>query len=278
MLIKRPNVEYWKQGVDESQHLAKCARVCYASNKTTDNEQLCDNLRKKSHNSMFRHAGVYYIIPKDIQFDVSYGKNIYYNIAYAYGNTYVSTNRQFADEHLAIYKMFEVDWDTARNTEVFYNNKMLYYTFVIDTGIDITREFNRKSPNAIAERSTRYVDFIKRVGINFKLCHWMYNLNLYKYILIHLMCTIDEWFYKISRSKYGLNLKPEDARWCLFLDTMSKAVYTYSIKEWEEILQLRLFDSTGKAHPDAKIIANKIRNILEDEGFTINPYINTNNK
>ena len=62
---------------------------------------------------------------------------------------------------------------------------MLYYTFVIDTGIDITRELNRKSPNAISERSTRYVDFIKKIGIIFKKCHWMTKLNLYRKVLVN---------------------------------------------------------------------------------------------
>lgn len=273
MNILKPKVELLYQGDNEALHIARCARVCYASNKLTNNEKLCDDLRKKSHNSMFRHAGVYYIIPRHIElYNIPYGKDIYYHIVHTYSKTYIATNRQFADEHLKTYKVFEVSWDVARNDEVFYSNKLLYYTFAIETGIDITRELNRKSPNAIAERSTRYVDFIKKIGIVFKQCHWMPGLNLYKKTLVKLMCKVDEWFYKISRSKYGLNLKPEDARWCLFLDVMSKAVYTYTVRDWEYIINLRLWDYTGSAHPDARIVTQQVKDILNGEGYELVNY------
>ena len=102
----------------------------------------------------------------------------------------------------------------------------------------------------------------------------MVGLNLYRKVLVKLMCKFDEWFYKISRSKYGLNLKPEDARWCLFLDTMSKAAYTYTVRDWEYIINLRLFDYTGGAHPDAKVVMLQIKEALEDEGYDLVNYKN----
>ena len=149
---------------------------------------------------------------------------------------------------------------------------MLRVTLCIETGIDITREYNRKSPNNIAEQSTRYVDFNKKVGIRFKKCHWMFGLNFYKRCLTKIMCKTAEWFYKISRSKYGLDLPPQDARWILPLDTMSKVVYTYTIKEWEDILNMREFDYTGKAHPDAKRVACQIHKQFNNLGFHIRNY------
>ena len=115
-----------------------------------------------------------------------------------------------------------------------------------------------------------YSDFI--IGICFKKCHWMNNTNIYKSILYKIMCKISEWFYKISRSKYGLNLPPEDARWILPLDVMSKVAYTYTVKDWERIINMRLYDWTGKAHPDAKIVAKEIKTILEDLGYNIINY------
>lgn len=45
-------------------HVAKCARICYASDGSKD-EKLVDNLLKLGHLSMFRHRSIYYIIPKD---------------------------------------------------------------------------------------------------------------------------------------------------------------------------------------------------------------------
>ena len=145
---------------------------------------------------------------------------------------------------------------------------MLRLTFCIETGIDITREFNRKSPNNIAEQSTRYVDFNKKLGIRFKQCHWMYNMSIWKYCLTRIMLKTCELFYKIARSKYGLNLPPQDARFILPLDTMSKVVYTYTVAEWEYIVNMRLWDWTGKAHPDAKIVGQFIYDELVKLGYT----------
>lgn len=276
MEILEPQVELICQGDDEALHIAKCARICYASSKLRDNKKLCNHLWKHNHRSMFRHVGVYYKIPRNVSFNIDctyyFSFSSYCNIAKDSNYIYISTNRQYAKENLQELSEYEIPYEVAVNDEVFYNNGMIYHTFIIDTGIDITRELNRKSPNAISERSTRYVDFIKKIGIVFKKCHWMFGLNLYKKGLVKLMCKVDEWFYKISRSKYGLNLKPEDARWCLFLDTMSKAAYTYTVRDWEYIINLRLFDYTGGAHPDAKIVMLYIKEALEDKGYEIVNY------
>lgn len=275
MKILEPQVKFVRQGDDEALHIAKCARICYASNKLADNEKMCNHLWEHNHRSMFRHAGVYYKIPVNGVFndkDTYLLFSEYCNVGRDFNYIYISTNRQYAKEYLNDYSEYEISVDEAKNIEPFVKHKLIYYTFIIDTGIDITRELNRKSPNAISERSTRYVDFIKKIGIIFKKCHWMTGLNLYRKVLVKLMCKFDEWFYKISRSKYGLNLKPEDARWCLFLDTMSKAAYTYTVRDWEYIINLRLFDYTGGAHPDAKAVMLRIKEDLEDEGYDLVNY------
>ena len=66
MQIVESKAEYWLQE-DPVDHIARCARVCYASDKTTNNKEMCDALWKNKHRSMFRHAGVYYIIPEKLQ-------------------------------------------------------------------------------------------------------------------------------------------------------------------------------------------------------------------
>lgn len=270
MEIIDSKVEYWKQE-DAVDHIARCARVCYASDKTTNNKEMCNALWKNKHRSMFRHAGVYYIIPEKLQIsEKAYVGSVVYHIL---SNYYVSTNEQCAKEYWdKRYSKYRISTSDAFEHPIFLSNKMLRITMCVETGIDITREYNRKSPNNIAEQSTRYVDFNKKVGIRFKKCHWMNGLNLYKKCLTRFMCKTAEWFYKISRSKYGLNLPLQDARWILPLDTMSKAVYTYTIKEWEEILNMREFDYTGKSHPDAKNVASQIHVIFHILGFCIEDY------
>lgn len=266
MQILEPKVESWLQN-DTIDHIARCARVCYASDTNKNNAKLCERLWNNKHYSMFRHAGVYYIIPEKLQVpDKAYIGAVVKLVGHNY---YVSANEQSAREYWDYrYKKYRISITEAESNEVFVKYKMLRFTLCIETGIDITREFNRKSPNNIAEQSTRYVDFNKKLGICFKQCHWMYNMSIWKYCLTRIMLKTCELFYKIARSKYGLNLPPQDARFILPLDTMSKVVYTYTVAEWEYIVNMRLWDWTGKAHPDAKIVGQFIYDELVKLGYT----------
>lgn len=266
MQILEPKVESWLQNYTID-HIARCARVCYASDSNENNAKLCARLWNNKHRSMFRHAGVYYIIPEKLQVpDKAYIGAV---VKLVECNYYVSANEQSAREYWDYrYKKYRISITEAESNEVFVKYKMLRFTLCIETGIDITREFNRKSPNNIAEQSTRYVDFNKKLGIRFKQCHWMYNMSIWKYCLTRIMLKTCELFYKIARSKYGLNLPPQDARFILPLDTMSKVVYTYTVAEWEYIVNMRLWDWTGKAHPDAKIVGQFIYDELVKLGYT----------
>lgn len=64
------------------------------------------------------------------------------------------------------------------------------------------------------------------------------------------------------------NMAPQDARGVLPLDTNTRVAYTYRIEEWAHILDLRYYGKTGKPHPNAKISANQIREVLN----TVLPY------
>ena len=65
--------------------------------------------------------------------------------------------------------------------------------------------------------------------------------------------------------------KPENARGVLPLDTATKVVYTYTIGEWKDILDLRLYGKTGKPHPNCKVIMTMVRDqinkFIEDHGI-----------
>ena len=59
-------------------------------------------------------------------------------------------------------------------------------------------------------------------------------------------------------------MAPQNARGILPLDTATKCVYTYRIEEWKHILNLRYYGTAGKPHPNAKLIANLIRQELNN--------------
>ena len=57
-----PSAELWQQPEDWQEHVARCARVCYASETgSLTPEAFCDSLIKKGHLSMFRHASRYFV-------------------------------------------------------------------------------------------------------------------------------------------------------------------------------------------------------------------------
>lgn len=275
MEIIEPKVQLIRHNNDKYSHIAKIARICYASTNANNCEDFVNRRIQEGHLSILRHYPAYYKIPinadtEDILHDSVFKKGCDFEIIDVGNYTYISANEQVAHECFGErVEKYRVDAIEAANDRVFLNALLLRYTFVITTGIDISRELNRKSPNNIIEQSTRYVDFNKKLGIRFKRCHWMNNLNVIQKFIVKIICKLDEWFYKISRSKFGLNLKPEDARWCLLLDSATKVAYTYTARDWFHILNARLFDKTGVSHPDMKVIANEIKTILEDEGYGV---------
>lgn len=69
----------------------------------------------------------------------------------------------------------------------------------------------------------------------------------------------------LYREALKAGVAPEDARGILPLDTATKVVYTYSYKEWQHILDLRLRGTTGKPHPNAKEVMKLLEPILEEQ-------------
>lgn len=282
MKIIEPKVELWKQGDDAKAHVARCARVCYGREIGND-EATVKRLLDSRHWSMFRHESVYAIIPvherelKDYPLLVlssPYIKTHTYN-----GNVYVATNGQFILDKLypkfiELINMCRVTEDEFSNTEFGFD--MMRYTFCVDTQISTSRELNRVSPNNIAEKSTRYV----YEDGNICRPHWMTDeevdylnneLIFEEWCNSHKKASIYRNSCNDSFNKYKLlvdiGMHRQDARGVLPLDTATRCVYTYSIDEWRAIIDLRYYGTTGKPHPNAKIIAGMIRNNLMELGY-----------
>ena len=269
MNIIKPTVELWQENDDWIHHVAKCARICYASDGSKD-EKLVDNLLKLGHLSMFRHRSIYYIIPKDDKYTelvTRFEFCPYVEYLIDGEAIYLATNGHFYIEHkdniLKTLESFIVTAEEFSNWEVGW--QLIRYTFKVTTQISTSRELNRVSPNNIAEQSTRYV------YEDGTLCkpHWisdeeadMFNENndvdLDEAMNVYLRgCKKDFEDYKLLIDKYKLNR--QDARGKLPIDTATICAYTYSIKEWRAILDLRYYGTTGAPHPNAKIAAGMIR-------------------
>lgn len=277
MNIVKPYIELWHQDADWIHHVAKCARICYASDGSND-VKLVDNLLKLGHLSMFRHRSIYYIIPKDNKYiELVTRLEFCPYVEYLIGSEaiYLATNGHFYIEHkdniLKTFEPFIVTAEEFINWELGW--RLMRYTFKVTTQISTSRELNRVSPNNIAEQSTRYV------YENGTICkpHWisdeeadMFNENndvdLDEAMNVYLQgCKKDFEDYKLLVDKHKLNR--QDARGKLPIDTATICAYTYSVSQWRDIIDLRYHGKTGAPHPNAKIVAGAIREELIKFGY-----------
>lgn len=279
MKIIEPKVELWQQGGDAKAHVARCARVCYGREIGNDQATI-KRLIDSGHWSMFRH-GTYYIIANDSDktletIIINYANTIGFSYHYEKHVYYITVNGNWVLDHKTPFgylSKYIVPIEDFYNTEIGFH--MMRYTFCVDTQISTSRELNRVSPNSIAEMSTRYV---YKDG---SICrpHWISqkeaelfnndnNADLDEAMNVYLNgCKRDFEEYKILVDKYKIHR--QDARGKLPLDTATRCIYTYSTKEWFDIIKKRVYHTTGKAHPNATIICKLIEQELNELGYEI---------
>ncbi len=285
MKFIEPQVEWWQQ-TTLAQHIARVGRICYkAKGKQPDeemteeevetfiqkrDEERCKGFWDSGHRSMFRHGTIYFFLSneKGLPNYIWAYLNASPYIDYATRNhkVWISTNVQFTLEHedlmnvLSPYGVSEDEFiEKAQKYECEEAFSILRMTLVVTTQISTSRELNRTSPNSIAEQSTRYCNLEKNGGVQIARPHWHIDGTRWQRIVYGFVCRVCEWGYN-RLLKAGL--KPQDARGILPLDTYTVVAYTYTIADWSHILELRYHDKTGTPHPNAKIIGEKIRNII----------------
>lgn len=272
MILIEPKVELLKEDNFYS-HVANCARVCYASNNNSNvsDEQFCKNvLIANNHLSMFRHSTIYCKYDRNDwnrytvdTFHLAQNINVI-DLGDLYvimnGQSYLEFKRNNVAENLKIDSHIIKDLPNELN-------EYKRFTFKVITQISTSRELNRVSPNNIAERSTRYCNYSKdKFDNQICICKPYYYDNLEiadQLAFINRMSEYEgNYLNRISRG-----WKPEDAREFLPLCTATEVVYTYNVREWRRIIDLRYYGTTGKPHPNAKIIAGMIRDQLIYLGY-----------
>lgn len=285
MKFTEPQVEWWQQ-TSLVQHIARVGRICYkAKGKQPGkgiteeeveafiqkrDEERCKGFWESGHRSMYRHGTIYFFMPheKGLPNYIWAYLNASPYIDYATKNhkVWISTNMQFLLEHknlmdaLSSYNVSEDEFiEKAQKYECEEAFSILRMTMVITTQISTSRELNRTSPNSIAEQSTRYCNLEKKGGVQIARPHWHVEGSRWQRMVYVFVCRVCEWGYnRLLKS----GLKPQDARGVLPLDTYTVVAYTYTLSEWSHILDLRYHSTTGTPHPNAKIIGEKIRNII----------------
>lgn len=282
MKIVEPRVTEVKdfEGTDNFyKSVARAARICYASDKTTDNIELVRRLIKSKHYSPFAHAIVYIDYNRypgkinkyeeDILFECVSSE---YSIELHGGSVIAINGRLIVESCVKIVKKYpEITLDTLDVLDSFLLHLKTIETevddgfksFIVDTSIGCTREMNRHHENLyICEQSTRYCNFMsnkfsKELSINKP--YWYDNADPE---------VVQEWVFGIVNCEgayYNIldcGLSIDEARGVLPLDTHTRAIYTTTIQEWNHIIDLRHKGTTGKPHGDIAIIAGMINEMI----------------
>lgn len=119
----------------------------------------------------------------------------------------------------------------------------------------ISHELVRHRPCSFAQVSQRYVNYSKdKFGneIPFIKSPFYKPSNTDSSYIVWLECCkrIEQDYFKLLR----LGHKPEEARGVLSNDVATEIYVTATGEEWQHIINLRAFDTTGKAHPQMKEI------------------------
>ena len=282
MQIIEPKVELLKQD-DIVTHVARCARVCYDKETGNNDKRLYDDLIKKHHYSVFRHAS-YYVKVTHSSWDIPYFiKDLYrskqkvvgIDIKEDKGCLYIVYNGNWGLDYPVYHKQlsaFRVSPEEFANTKV--GHSMMRYSFAVTTQISTSRELNRTSPNNITELSTRYVDLK-----NGAICrpHWMSKEEAENWNdgYVDNLSTRTESYCRSCERAFDdyrrlieqFDFKREDARGVLPLDTATKVIYTYDVNTWFDIINKRVNMITGRAHENAKIVINMVKSELEKIGY-----------
>lgn len=273
MKIINPNIQEITnfEGVDNFyKAVARAARICYASDKTTDDKELCERLIKSGHYSPFEHAIIYFPFDKFTNPKI---QSVYYlcllknkftivdkdnNIVAINGRVLIEEFLKWGDDWSEVIEKLDEDYFPEMKKIEIHPNK--FKSFIIDTSIGCTREMNRHHDNFyICEQSTRFCNFSKDKfdgEVSFNKPYW-YDTSDIK--------MQNSWEYAMRQAEYNYleelrsGIPTDIARGILPLDTHTRAIYTATIEEWKHIIDMRYEGTTGKPHGDIKEITKQIK-------------------
>lgn len=255
-----------------NKQIEEAARTCYKSEDKImkgSAERIVYNLINNKHTAMLEHGTVYLTIPNN--------RSVREYLPYSYinedkDNWYITTNyRVIKENHL------ESDLEYLTDPTEFHEKRI---TVKCITSIGIGRELCRHRKFSFAQESTRYCNYSKDKfdnNITFIIPNWVtLNNGPYEYDsngefigdgyiddissntkeakLLWVLSEIEDTYKEYSKS----GLKAQDIRDILPLCTKSEIVITGFEEDWKHFFDLRLKETTGKVHPDMKILAQMI--------------------
>ena len=264
------------------QQIKIAGQTCYDSESSRTPLEFTEMLKRSGHGAMLEH-GTIYLTTKDDTVASRYKENRFsyvHEVQQAYHRDmtyYITTNYRV---------LVENNWEDDLNfymvepTE--YHEKRVTVRFT--TQIAISREYNRHRVDSIAEQSTRYCNYSKDKydgQVSIVKPTWVADIILDNEEKVNVdlrsMCqsiylgddmqeweALRYWLFSNLAAEYAylnmlrLGRTAQEARTVLPLDTRTELVHTAFISDWKHFFDLRALGTTGKPHPDAKILAEPL--------------------
>ena len=199
---------------------------------------------------------------------------VVYNESPELAKALIQTSTMEGDE---IWKAHGVAWFVPKFDHPFA--RMSAYITTLRSVVD---ELVRERVQSDAVESTRWCDYSndsKFNGVTFCLPHWV-NSNVFDNAInnfIRLIQEVDDSLSKINKlqayysrayvlyegAKDVLKLPAQDAREYLPLGIKSEIYYTGFNEDWDNIIDKRLYDKYGKAHPNMHITMQQCKDHLD---------------
>lgn len=260
-------------------------RTCYKSlDKITDDsaEGFVNRMIASKHYAMLEHGTVYLKIRKG-----TYAYS-HYVVVCEPDDDFMSSSRELSyrpytkvniqDDYIYVTTNYRVLVEKGWLDDLKYlceptehHEKRVTVRFT--TGVDISREFNRHRVNSMAEQSTRYCNFSKdkfNSEITCIIPHAYLESNAMGGMDtedIDVFCEALKQSEKAYFKLLELGWKPENARKVLPLDLATELVHTAFVSDWNHFFDLRSRETTGKAHPDAKALAEPLMHEFENRNL-----------
>lgn len=252
---------------------------------------------KSSHMSVLEHATVYLLVnihnPFYVHMCNKYGSNHYSKIC----NFIINDNIEGVCVTTNLRVIVENNWfDDLDYFSYNISQHIKRYTFSFITNLGVSRELNRHRCHSISEESTRYCNYSKNKfgnGLTFVIPEWLdlkedviddrdgnsiYISELYDssgklvplYDKDNKFTVESEWIISNMRAQIQyLSLlnkgwKPQQAREVLPLSLKTQVVHTAFEDDWKDFIALRSDGISGAPHPNIKVIADKIKDIIYD--------------
>ena len=259
--IVEPKVEYLPQ-VKLFKLIELAGRVCYKSeNKITETsaikfvKMLCD----RGHTSATEHGTVYFTIPDGLfsgpWYDIKYSP---FSAVCKYDSDLCFITTNFRVVLNAFNGNFEKAQDFVIKNAVEPTQHELRYTFRIICDRGVSHELVRHRVLSFSQESSRYVNYNDR-GFQFVQPSW-WSENAqedFRHTLFISACQNAANSYA-DLIRFGST--PQQARAVLPNATKTEVIVTGTSSQWDAFLQLR---TAPTAHPDMRIIANKIKQSLD---------------